>query len=109
MGKIRFYTDENVSKAVINGLRQRGADVLSAKDAGLLRATDDEHLARSRAENRVLFTHDEDFLKYDLAAENHPGVVFADQRMPVGEIIFGLMLIHAALEPAEMFAQVEYL
>ena len=26
-GQIRFYTDENVSGAVINGLRRQGADV----------------------------------------------------------------------------------
>jgi len=38
--KVRFYTDEHVSRAVINGLRNRGADVLTTKEAGMLGADD---------------------------------------------------------------------
>ena len=50
MAKVRFYTDEHVSKAVVIGLRQRGADVLTVSEAGLLGASDEEHLRKARAE-----------------------------------------------------------
>ena len=43
MGRIRYYMDEHVAKAVIRGLRQRGVDVLSVVDANMLSAKDHEH------------------------------------------------------------------
>ena len=46
--RISFYADEHVARAVIRGLRQRGVDVLSVPEAGLLGATDEEHLERAR-------------------------------------------------------------
>jgi hypothetical protein len=30
---VKFYTDEHVARAVVNGLRQRGADVLTVPEA----------------------------------------------------------------------------
>ena len=35
--RVRFYTDEHVPRAAIRGLRQRGVDVLTAAEAGLLK------------------------------------------------------------------------
>ena len=64
---IRFYTDEHVARAVVRGLRQRGVDVLTVPEADLLGASDDEHLRRARAEGRVVFTQDEDFLRLHAA------------------------------------------
>ena len=31
---VRFYTDEHIPRAVIRGLRQRGAEVLTVREAG---------------------------------------------------------------------------
>ncbi len=70
--KVSFYTDEHVAKAVVHGLRQRGVDVLTVPDAKLLSATDEEHLVRARAEGRVLFTQDPDFLRLHAAGVAHP-------------------------------------
>ena len=61
--KVRFYTDEHVAKAVMQGLRQRGVDVLAVGDAHMLGATDEEHLAWARSESRVLITQDPDLLR----------------------------------------------
>ena len=43
-GQIRFYTDENVSRAVIDGLRRLGVDIVSVPEMGMLERSDDEHL-----------------------------------------------------------------
>jgi len=58
VAKIRYYTDEQVSRAVISGLRQRGVDVLSVPEAGKIGASDREQLAFALAEGRVLLTYD---------------------------------------------------
>jgi hypothetical protein len=109
VARIRYYTDEQVSRAVISGLRQRGVDVLSVPEANKIGASDQEQLAFAQAEGRVLLTHDTDFLYLDAAGVNHAGIVYASQYTPIGEIIRGLMLICQVLDSTEMRGQVEYL
>ena len=107
--RIRFYLDEHVAKAVASGLRQRGVDVLSAKEAGLLSQPDEIHLSRAAQEGRVMFTQDEDFLRLHAAGIPHAGIAFAVQHSPVGGIVRGLLLIHSVYSPQEMLGQVEFL
>ncbi len=90
MSKIRYYTDEHVARAVVNGLRQRGIDVLSVVEAAMLGAEDEAHLVFGLAEQRVIFTQDADFLRLAAADKQHAGVVYTPQRMSSGEIIRGL-------------------
>lgn len=108
-GRIKFYADEHVSRAVIHGLRRRGVNVLTVQEANLLSAQDEEHLALAAAQGRVLFTQDADFLRLHAADLPHAGIVYAPQHTPVGDIIRGLMLIVEVLKPDEMIGQVEYL
>jgi hypothetical protein len=109
MGQVKFYTDEHVSKAVIRGLRQRGADVLTAREAGMLTATDEEHLQRALNEGRVIFTQDDDFLRLHSAGADHAGIAYAPQGTSIGDVIRGLMLIAQALDADETRGHVEYL
>jgi hypothetical protein len=106
---VKFYTDEHTARAVIKALRQRGADVLSVPEAGLLSATDEEHLERARAEGRVIFTQDPDFLRLHGAGVEHEGIAYAAQGTPLREIIRGLVLIYQVLEAEDMKGHVEYL
>jgi predicted nuclease of predicted toxin-antitoxin system len=56
---VRLLVDENVPRTVVE-LRQRGHDVLSAKES--LRSQPDQLiLARAQAEHRLIVTHDKDF------------------------------------------------
>lgn len=107
--KIKFYTDEQVAKAIVRGLRQRGADVRTAAEAGLLGATDNEHLERARSEGRVLFTHDTVFLALAARTPDHAGVVYVHQQTSIGMIVAGLLLIYHVMEPGDMAGHVEYL
>ena len=109
IGKISFYTDEHVSRAVVRGLRQRGVDVLTVPEAGTMGASDEEHLERARQEGRVIFTQDTDFLRLAAAGIPHAGIVYAPQRTPVQEILFGLSLIGEVLTAEEMLDHVEFL
>lgn len=51
--RVSFYTDEHVAKTVIRGLRGRGVDVMTVAEAGLMGASDEEHLARALKDGRV--------------------------------------------------------
>ena len=106
---VKFYTDEHVGRAVVNGLRQRGVDVLTVPEAGTLGVSDEEHMARARTEGRVIFTQDDDFLRLHAAGTEHAGIVFAPQGTAIGEIIRGLMLIYQVLDAEDMKSQVEFL
>ncbi|HLG16106.1 MAG TPA: DUF5615 family PIN-like protein [Blastocatellia bacterium] len=107
--QIRFYTDEHVARAVVRGLRQRGVNVLTAREAGLLGASDERHLARALAEGRVIFTQDDDFLRLNAAGAPHSGIVYAPQGATVGGIIYFLTLIYQVLKPEDMDGHIEYL
>lgn len=107
--RIRYYTDENVSKAVVNGLRQRGVDVLTTQEADMMGATDEEHLAFAKSEERVIFTQDDDFLRLHARGESHVGMVYGHQQLGIGEVVRGLMLIYQVMEMAEMENHVEFL
>ena len=109
MSKIRYYTDEHVAKAVIRGLRQRGVDVLTVPEANKRGVDDEAHLAFAFAENRVIFTQDDDFLHLASSDKAHAGIVYAPQHTPIGTIIKGLMLIYQVLDAEEMIGNIEYL
>lgn len=109
MSEVRYYTDEHISRAVVRGLRQRGINVLSVAEANKLGATDEDHLAFALAEGRVVFTHDDDFLRLASSGKAHAGIVYAPNHTPIGKIIQNLMLIYEVLEAEEMVGNVEYL
>ena len=73
---VKFYTDEHAARAVVRGLRHRGVDVLTVPEAGLLGASDEEHLERARAEGRVVFTQDEDSLRLLAVGAAHAGIAY---------------------------------
>jgi hypothetical protein len=45
MAAVRYYLDEHVAGAIATGLRNRGIDVLTLSDAGMLGASDREHFS----------------------------------------------------------------
>lgn len=106
---VKFYLDEHVGRAILRGLRQRGVDVLSVAEAGLMSASDEEQLAKALDDSRVIFTQDEDYLRLHHAGVEHAGIAFAPQGVRIGTIIHGLMLIHQVLNAEEMKGHVEYL
>ena len=108
-GPIRFHLDECVDAAVADGLRRRGIDVTTTAEAGLLSTADKNQLAWSTDEDRVLITHDHDFLRLQGSAVEHAGIAFCHvQSRSVGEIIRGLELIAELLEPDDMRNHVEF-
>ena len=107
--KIKYYVDEHVPRAVVRGLRNRGVDVLTVPEAGLLGAEDEKHLEFAQIESRVIFTQDVDFLRLHAIGKSHAGIVYAPQRAPIGRMVSGLMLICQVLDAEEMENHLEFL
>jgi len=107
---IRFHLDEVCDPRIAVGLRQRGVEVTTTAEAGLLGAPDEAHLHFARAEDRVIVTHDADFLRMHGANAEHAGIVYCRlQSRSLGEVIRLVVLIWEILEPVEMRGRVEFL
>ncbi|MEK6259132.1 MAG: DUF5615 family PIN-like protein [Planctomycetota bacterium] len=106
---VKFYTDEHVSRAVVRGLRERGVDVVTVPESGMLGESDEAHLTWAHREGRVVFSQDQDFLRLHAAGVEHSGIAFIRQEASVGEVIRGLMLIHQLLDADDMLGHVEFL
>jgi hypothetical protein len=63
MGRARIYTNESVSVAIAEGLKRRGVEAYSARDAGNLGLTDEKQLIYACKEKLSSFTYDTDFLQ----------------------------------------------
>jgi hypothetical protein len=107
---IRFHLDEHVSPAIAVGLRQRGIDVTTSIEAGLLGAEDRAHLAYSLTTGRVIVTHDDDFLAQHANGVSHSGIAYCHQeKYKIGELLRALLLLHGGCDQDEMRGRVEFL
>jgi predicted nuclease of predicted toxin-antitoxin system len=103
-----------VSVAIAEGLKRRGVEALSARDAGNLGLTDEQQLAYAQALNMVLFTHDEDFLKIAherlVHGQPHSGIIYVhSQKLGLGEMIRRLKVITELLTEDDFHNHVEFL
>jgi predicted nuclease of predicted toxin-antitoxin system len=111
---VRLYVDVHVRRAITEGLRLRGVDVLTAQEDGAREFDDPDLLDRATALGRVLFTQDDDLLREakrrQRTGETFAGVIYAHQlNLTIGQCIAGLELIAQASEPAEWINRTEYL
>jgi hypothetical protein len=87
-----------------------GIDVTTTPQACLFAATDEEQLAFASGQGRVIFTHDDDFLRLHASGTDHAGIAYCHQEAhTLGEIIRGLVLIWEVYEPEDLKGRVEYL
>ena len=102
---VRLYCDHNVSRAITQGLRLRGVDVLTAHEDGALRLTDPKLLDRASELGRVLFSSDEDLIvearRRQRAHVSFAGVIFSPQERPVGLCVEELELVTKVGDPGD--------
>jgi hypothetical protein len=61
---IGLYMDVHIPKAITNGLRLRGVDVLTAQQDGTITLSDADLLTRATELGRALFSQDDDLLTF---------------------------------------------
>lgn len=109
--RIKIYADENVTIAIVEGLKRRGVEAWSAIEKGRLGLSDEEQLRYAVEEKATIFTHDDDFL--GMAAESgieHCGIIYVhQQRLSMGECIRRLKAIVETASPEEMHNRILFL
>lgn len=111
---VPLYMDHHVPRAITDGLRLRGIDVLSAWEDGAHKLEDPALLDRASELNRVLFSQDDDLLA-DAAHRQREGIPFNgviyvhQQHITIGKCVEDLELIAKVAEPGDLIGQVVYL
>lgn len=106
---VTLQADEHIRWSVVRGLRDRGVDVRTAQDAGIVGARDRELLAFCRDRDRVLFTNDDDLLSL-AAAGKHAGVIFQTiQFTTPGELLRAVVHLLDVVPPEEFAGSIFYL
>jgi hypothetical protein len=106
--------DVHVPQAIIDQLRRRGVDVLTANEDGTDTLLDDQLLERSGALGRLLFTQDIRFKAmaedWQRAGRPFSGLLFGHQLGgTIGQFVNDLELIATASEPGEWLNVIERL
>ncbi len=106
--------DVHVRRAVTDGLRLRGVDVLTAQEDSAAKLEDSLLLNRATELGRVLFSQDDDLLreanKRQQTGGTFAGVIYAHQlNVTVGQCINDLELIAKATEFEEWLGNTVYL
>jgi predicted nuclease of predicted toxin-antitoxin system len=108
--RIRYHLDEHIDPVIATALRRLGVDVTTTVEAGLRTTKDDAHLRYAHHENRVIVTHDEDFLLWASSNFDHPGIAYCHVgTRSIGQLVRSLHLIYEVLTPEDMRGRVEYL
>lgn len=107
---LRLYLDENLSLTIADGLRRRGVDVVTARDAKRLGDDDESQLVFATAEERILVTFDDDFLAIAASGIEHAGIAYChSEKYTKGELIYALLVLCNVMSQDEMRNHVEFL
>ncbi len=102
---VSLYFNHNVNRAVTQGLRLRGVDLLTAFEDRAHRLSDSELLDRATSLGRVLFSTDRDLViearRRQRVGVRFTGVIYASQKLPIGRCVEGLELVANAGEPED--------
>ena len=103
---IKLYFDEDVPEGVAVGLRLRGYDVKTAREAGRKGLSDRGQIGYAVSERRVFFSHNvADFVKihkeFVKAGDRHLGMILSKQ-LPIGEIVKALLRLLSHLREEDV-------
>ena len=111
---VALYMDVHVPRAVTNGLRQRGVDVITAQEDEAATLDDSQLLDRATALKRPLYTQDDDLLneahKRQAGGSSFAGVIYSHQlHSPIGRCISDLEIIAKACEVEDLMNRIEFI
>jgi uncharacterized protein with PIN domain len=113
---LRLYIDEDSGdRDLVQALRARGADVVTAQEVGMVERSDEEHLQYATSRDRVLYTFNRgDYLRlhaqYLTEGKGHAGILLArQQHYSVGEQMRRVLKVMALRSAADMRNCVEFL
>ena len=106
--------DVQIRLALTEALRLRGVDLLTAQQDGATEVSDSDLLDRATALGRVVFTHDQDFLRESAWRQQRgqffTGVIYAHQiRVTIGQCLKDLELIAQVGNPEDLANRIIHL
>jgi len=110
-----YFDEDSIQNSLVQALKARGIDVLTALEAGMLECSDIEQLDYATQQGRVLFTFNRgDFYRlhthYLAEGKFHAGIILApQQRYSIGEQMRQLLELIAMKSAEEMQNSVEFL
>lgn len=111
---VPLYTDVHVHEAIVDGLRLRGIDVLTAREDDAGKLEDNALLDRTTTLDRVVVTYDDDFVREarrrQATDEHFSDVVYSPQsQVRIGLYVDHLEVVATAMTPEEMYNRVLFL
>jgi len=111
---LTLYMDVHVPRAITNGLRRRGVEVITAQEDGSAQLDDPPLLDRATELNCPLYTQDDDLLtearRRQIEGETFAGVIYSHQlRSPIGKCVDDLELLAKMFEAADLKERVEFI
>lgn len=108
---MKIYADKNIERPIIDGLRRRKIEVISAKELEHSGKPDEFHIKKASEIKAVILTHDIDFLRMASSPEiNNNGIIFSHSKdISIGQCIRGVELIVNVLSDADMENHIEFL
>ncbi|MFO0890014.1 MAG: DUF5615 family PIN-like protein [Isosphaeraceae bacterium] len=111
---LALYMDVHVPILISESLRRRGLDVLTSQEDGTATQDDEHLLERATGLGRVLFSHDQDFLRiaadWQREGRSFHGLIFAAQQgTSLGRLADDLELLLTCCMPDELRDRVTFL
>lgn len=108
MSQLRLYLDEDsMNRALLLALRQRDIDVVSVNEVETAGLADELQLQWATSQNRAICTYNaRDFCQLHTQflslGRHHAGIVLMRQDFSIGERLYGLSALVAAISAEEL-------
>lgn len=107
--KIKFLADEHIDLPAVEALKNKGTDIVSLRDCGLLGSSDENVAQFAYLQGRIIVTRDRDFLVMHSKKQNHNGIVFLTKQLNTGEIIREIEIIEILYASADLANYILYI
>jgi hypothetical protein len=110
-----YFDADAMQRAMVRGLQARGVDAMTAHEADMAGATDEDQLEFARQQGRVLFSFNaSDFFRIHTEwltqGKSHRGIILAPQQQyTIGERIRRILKLMSVRSAEEMENRVEFL
>ncbi len=111
---IQLYFDEDISARIVDNLKNRGFNVVSARDMDMLHKDDESQITYSIAQKRAIVTHNRlDFEKLhqrSLETETrHYGIIIVKRRQNEHIVVARLLALLDSISSEEIENQLRYI
>ncbi len=108
---MKIYADENIERSIVEGLRRRNVEIVSARELGYIGKPDEFHIKKASGLNSVILTHDIDFLRMASRPDSsHRGIIYSHSKnISIGQCIRKVELIASILTDKDMKNHIEFL